>query len=201
MKKISSICFGMLLFLLSQSLLAQEDETLFSRGTSVGGFIATLTEVGNIHDETRSSVGGGIGLVVDNLFLGAYGLGSADYERWIQGDDSYIDMAHGGLWVGYNYKTYKLYHLYTSMKVGWGAIDIDTDRDIFRNGDVDGIFVLTPEVGIELNVARWFRIAGTLNYRIVDGVETESFSNSDFSGVNFGLTLRFGWFGRRRGEY
>ena len=200
MKNFSSILLGLFFVFISLSVNGQE-ETLFSRGSSVGGFMGIITEVGSIDGETRTSIGGGVGLVIDNMFLGAYGIGSADYERWLQGDDSYIDIAHGGLWLGYNYKTYKLYHLYSSVKLGWGAVGIDTDREIFRNNDIDGIFVVTPEVGIELNVAKWFRLAGTLGYRIVDGVESDGFTNSDFSGVNLGITMRFGWFGRKRGDY
>ena len=146
-------------------------------------------------------MGGGIGMVIDNMFIGAYGLGSADYENWLRGDDSFVDLAHGGLWFGYNYKTYKLLHLFTSAKVGWGAINFDPDWDFNRRGEVDGVFVITPEVGVEVNVTRWFRLAGTLNYRIVNDVEQTGYTNSDFSGVNFGLTMRFGWFGRSRGSY
>ena len=199
MKKFTSICFG-LFMLVSLSLTAQ-DETLFSRGSSVGGFFSLLTEVGTINKDTRTSIGGGAGVVIDNMFVGAYGLGSANYEDWIQGDDAFVDIAHGGFWIGYNYKTYKLLHLYSSAKIGWGAIGINPDIDFNRRGNIDGVFVVTPEVGVELNVARWFRIAGTVSYRVVNGVDSPEYSNNDFSGLNAGFTMRFGWFGRKKDSF
>ena len=196
MKSISPILLTLSLLVSSISLTGQ-DETLLSRGTSIGGFLGIITEVGSINGDVTPSMGAGVGLVVDNLFLGAYGQGSANYEGWLEGDDAYVDLAHGGLWIGYNYKTYKLLHLYSSAKVGWGAVDIDPDIDFDRRGRLDAVFVVTPEVGVELNVARWFRIAATLNYRVVSGVDTQGFDNNDFGGLNAGITMRFGWFGRK----
>ena len=197
MKNTLTFLFGLGLLISSFTLKAQ-DETLINSGTSVGGFFGIITEVGSINGTATPSMGGGVGLVLDNLFIGAYGLATANYEGYLQGDDANLDIAHGGLWLGYNYKTYKLVHLYSSAKVGWGAVDIDPDLDFNRRGSLDAVFVVTPEVGVELNVARWFRIAASLSYRVVSGVDAAGLSNNDFGGLNAGITMRFGWFGRKR---
>ena len=44
----------------------------------------------------------------------------------------------------------------------------------------------SPELGVELNIFRWFKIAGTAGYRQVTGVnEALGQTNEDFSGFNF----------------
>jgi hypothetical protein len=78
--------------------------------------------------------------------------------------------------------------------LGWGGIDIEIDDEGFTRND--NIFVVTPEVGVEVNVFRWFKIAGTVGYRAVTGVNSISGqSNEDFSGMAGTLTFRFGGFG------
>jgi len=172
---------------------AQRDETLFKNARLVGAFGGPMLEFSKLDGETRTFSGGGGGIVISNFFVGAYGMGTTDYQRWIDSGNFNIDMGHGGFWVGYFAPKHKLIHPYASAKVGWGATNIDD------NGFDDAIFVLTPEVGVELNVARWFRIAATANYRWVDGINAgSSFSSSDLSSFGAGLTFRFGWFGRSR---
>ncbi len=182
------------------SLMAQQ-ETLFNKARVIGAFGAPIVEYGKINDDTRASIGIGGGIVIDEFFIGGYGLGSADFESWIDNDNPVLELGHGGLWLGYSHKPYNLAHLYSSLKIGWGAVDIaldDPDFDIFDEHDWDGIFVLTPEIGLEINVTRWFHIAATAGYRWIDGVDSPDFTNNDFRGPVGGVTFRFGWFGRWR---
>ena len=103
-------------------------------------------------------------------------------------------MAHGGFWLGYTYKSYKLIHIFASAKLGWCGIDIEIYESGFRTDD--NIFVVSPEIGVELNVFRWFKIAGTVGYRAVSGVNSiTGQSNKDFSGMAGTLTFRLGGFG------
>lgn len=172
---------------------AQRNETLFNNARLVGAFGGPMLEFTQLDGEYTTFSGGGGGLVIGNFFVGGYGLGTTDYRRWIDGNDFRIDMGHGGFWLGYFAPKHKLIHPYGSLKIGWGATDIDD------GGFDEAIFVLTPELGIELNVTSWFRIAGTVNYRWVDGIDSSpSFDAGDFSAVGAGLTFRFGWFGRSR---
>ncbi|MEZ4985415.1 MAG: hypothetical protein R2795_10320 [Saprospiraceae bacterium] len=109
-----------------------------------------------------------------------------------------LDIGHGGFWLGGTFQPWQLLHLYGSARIGWGGINIELeDNPSYR--DLDKIFVATPEIGLELNIARWFRVAGTVGYRYVTGVnENLGLSNDDFSGATAAVTLRFGWFGNRR---
>ena len=192
MKKVSITLT--LALLLSLGLSAQQ-ETLFGRARVVGGFGGPIVEIG-LDDSYSTSIGGGGGLIINSFFIGGYGMGSLDFETLLEqdGDLESLELGHGGLWLGFNVASNKLLHLYASTRVGWGAVDVQFDNARFE--DYDQVFVLTPEVGIELNITRWFRAAGTIGYRYLDGVnDGREYSNDDFRGTFAGITLRFGGFG------
>ena len=181
-------------------MLQAQHETLFSKARVVGGFGGPLLEFGNIKGDFQTSVGGGGGVIIDNFFIGAYGIGSVEgLHHDIRNSDFQMDLAHGGLWFGYTPQSFSVFHPYFSTKVGWGFADLRERRfgPNFTTGD--GIFVLTPEAGLELNLTKFFRLVGTVGYRWVTDVDQlEDFSNKDFRSVTGQLTFRFGWFGRKR---
>lgn len=178
--------------------LQAQHETLFNQARVVGAFGGPITEYG-LSNNLSTSVGGGGALVINSFFIGGYGLASADFDQlYDEGDIDVLDIGHGGFWLGGTYQPHSLVHMYGSARLGWGAINIDLNGNTpYR--ELDKIFVATPEIGLELNVTRWFRLAGTVGYRYVTGVnENRGLTGEDFSGAIAGVTLRFGWFGRRR---
>lgn len=189
----------MILALLFSTGLMAQHETLFSRARVVGGFGAPILEMG-INNNLNTSVGGGGGVVINSFFLGGYGLASIDFEELFDnGDVEVLNIGHGGFWLGATFEPYKVLHLYTSARLGWGAVNVDLQDNNQRYSDIDKIFVATPEIGIELNFTRWFRIAGTAGYRWVNGTrEDRGYTDDDFSGAVATVALRFGWFGRKR---
>jgi hypothetical protein len=181
---------------LSMTAYAQH-ETLFNNARVVGGFGAPIVEMGLGNDMT-TSVGGGGGLVINNFFIGGYGMGSIDFEQLIEEDKiDKIELGHGGFWLGYTLAPHRVIHLYSSARLGWGALDIDVTDDSTFPDNSDNVFVLTPELGLELNVTQWFRISGAVGYRYVDGVNESlgNYQSDDFNGLLANLTFRFGWFG------
>jgi hypothetical protein len=187
------------ILLLTSGLQAQvqQSEALFDHARVRGAFAAPLFEWG-LNNDLGSATGGGAGIVIDNMFIGAYGLGSIDFQDFIEtGDIQSVKLAHGGFWIGGNWPSHKLLHFYSSAKVGWGALDIEVDDPFLTYRDLDKVFVLTPEIGLELNLTRWMRLSGTVGYRYLNGVNAnQAFSNEDFRGTTAGITLRIGWFGR-----
>ncbi len=184
---------------LSATFLFAQHETLFRNAHVVGGFGGTITEFG-LNNSLQTSYGGGGGIVIGGAFIGAYGLGSVNLGDILDGQDiDRIELGHGGLWLGYTYQPYKLLHLFSTAKIGWGAVNIKTDNFDPFDGVNDQVFVLTPELGLELNIFKWFRVAGGVGYRWVNGTNGENiYNDEDFSGLVTNLTLRFGWFGNRR---
>ena len=170
-------------------------ETLFNRARIIGAFGGPIVEYSQFKGDYITSSGGGGALIVDNFFIGGYGMGTVDVQRIIDdGDELELELGHGGFWLGYTYNSHKLVHAFASTKIGWGGIDLEIDDEGYRSSDA--IFVVTPEVGLEVNVFRWAKIAATAGYRFVDGVDNLSgFDNSDYSGFAGTLTFRFGGFG------
>lgn len=198
MKKI----FFLFVFCAITSLsFAQRDETLFSNSNGRIGFFATpwLTEYGQFGDETRPSFGGGAGLIVGDFFLGGYGLANTDYEALIfEGESVDLNLAHGGLWIGYVPMQHKAVHPYSTVRLGWGAVNLDGNSFDFDD-ETDGVNVVTPELGLEVNIFRWMRLAGAAGYRWVNDIETSTLGSRDLNGWTASINLRFGWFGRNRG--
>jgi hypothetical protein len=173
----------------------KKEETLFSNINHIGGFGGPLIEVSSINGETVADVGGGGALILNNFFFGGYGLGTDAPNITIDSESLDIDFGHGGLWFGYAASPYKVVHLYSSFKLGWGEANL-TDKD----GDKlfsDNVLVLTPELGVELNLTHWFKLGITGGYRYVDGVSTlpAGLTDDSFSSPFGALTFRFGGFG------
>ena len=183
------------LCLTGSSLFGQQQETLFGKSRVIGAFGGPIVEYNFANDNTQVSVGGGGAVIVGDFFLGGYGMGSTG-QNWIEGVEPYeIDLGHGGFWVGGTYPSHKLFHLFSSVKIGWGAVGIKFFDD---NATVaDNVFVLTPEAGIELNIFRWFRIAASANYRWVDGINPAlaGVNRNYYNGFGCNLTFRLGGFG------
>ena len=175
-----------------------QQETLFGQARVVGGFGGPIVEIG-LNNNLNTSVGGGGGIVMKNFFLGGYGMGSFDFGDLVEGNEALegLELGDGGLWLGFTIPSHKVVHFYGSSRVGWGALDINFENSRFD--DLDNVFVITPEIGIEVNLTRWFRLAGTFGYRIVEGAnESLGYSDDDFSGTFTGITFRFGGFGGNR---
>jgi len=173
-----------------------QDQTLLGRSTRIGFFVSPYLEYGPLNKPWETSIGGGLGLVLGDGFIGLYGAAGADYDQVLQDNDvERIDLAHGGLWVGYNPVQRWLFHPYATVRFGPGVVNIDTDD---WDDYYDNVLVLSPELGVEMNLTRFLRIAATGGYRWVDGVSSAGLDNDDFSGWTGALTLRLGYFGKDR---
>ena len=180
-------------FLTGWSLGAQE--TLFQDidDDDIGAFGSPLIEIGSINGEVGSDLGGGGALVIGGFFLGGYGLGTSYPEATINGTRYDIRLKHGGLWMGYAPGHYSLIHPYSSLRLGWGK------SQLLRGGEADFSernFVLTPELGFEVNVFQFLKIAFSGGYRWVNGVDDlPGLDSNDFSSAMGTITFRIGGFG------
>lgn len=191
--------FGLLLLMGLAGMSFAQHETFFSNTRLSGAFGAPIIEVG-FNNDMATAVGGGGAIVFSDFFIGAYGVASGDFQGLLDNNDlDQLDIGHGGVWLGFTPRTYSLIHLYSSARIGWGALDIDLRDGGVRYNELDKVFVLTPEIGLEANVTKWLRVSGTIGYRWVRGVRDNGFvDNRDFTGSISSITLRIGWFGHRR---
>lgn len=176
----------------------QEEEVLFGEARVHGGFGSPLVDLTNINGTFGAMAGGGGAVIVGDFFFGGFGQGGSFGDHVVNNRTYPIDMGYGGLWIGYVRPTWKSFHFYSSLRIAGGGITLnenreDNDEPVFE----ETVFVLQPEVGIEFNLARWFRIALTGNYRLVAGIQPYNLGdmrNEDFNSFGAGITLRFGRF-------
>jgi hypothetical protein len=194
--------FGLAFMACSLVQAQQEDEAVFSEINNIGGFGGPFIEVSTINGETVADVGGGGAVILNNFFLGGYGLGNKFAGVELQDEagntDRYeIQYGNGGLWFGYVYPSYKLAHIYASLRLGWGSTTLQPVNDSRLPQYKENLFVTTPEVGVELNLTRFMRVAFSGGYRFVDGLDDlpAPLNNDDFSGPIGMITFRFGGFG------
>ena len=182
----------LLALLMGCSLAAQEQETLIKDLRSVGIFGGPMLEIGQINGEWGADIGGGGALMMNQFFFGGYGLGT-DYPEVSIDDELYnLRLRHGGFWLGYTSDPARLVHFYGSARLGRGKAQIRGEGPAVAS---DRIYVVTPEVGIEVNLTRFMRLVLTGGYRVTTGVDKlPGFDNATFSSPLGALTLRFGGF-------
>lgn len=191
-------CFALQIF--AQHRYDGGDQTLFSRSHRAGFFVAPIVEYSDFNNDITTATGGGIGLIAGDFFIGGYGLGVADYNKIINENFDRLEMGHGGFWLGFVAPQHEVVHFFSSVKAGWGALDIDFsgNEPDYR----DAFFALTPEAGIEVNVFRWFRISAAAGYRFMSGLDpAANFDKKDFDTMTASLTFRIGGFGRRHDRW
>ncbi len=167
-------------------------ETLFDDLDIIGAFGGPFVEIGSINGEVGADVGGGGALVLNGFFIGGYGQG-ADYPEFRFDEDDYnLRFKHGGLWLGFVPRQEKLIHFYSSARIGWGKAEIEGDGPA---AETDRVFVLIPEMGFEVNLTDFFKLAFTGGYRWTNGVTRLSgLDSADFSSPVGTITFRFGGF-------
>lgn len=196
----TKLFFLAFLFAASGSLLAQEQQTLFNHARVTGGFGAPIFSLNTTKGNTGFGSGGGGGVVLGDVFVGLFGM--AETFGPIHYNQDQLALGYGGLWLGYTTPSYKILHLYTSVKIGGGAAGVTHFSDNWNYDHYydwpDVVFVAVPEAGVELNVARWFRLSGSVGYRIVGGFEGwNNYGRHDLNAPVYNLTLRFGRFAKR----
>lgn len=203
-----------------------EIQTLFNNHTlyRVGGFGGPIVEFSSLNGAFSVANGGGGGLIINNIFVGGYGLGvstnhymdfyyahpasSSSYAHWYGYDR--INFGHGGFWMGYASQPLKAFHVAASTKMGWGAISI-TDSKAGSNYSlyniVDEVFVIQPQLELQLNLLRWMRLNIGLGYRFVTGIDKKYldmnagqlswkpyFHKKDFNSMTGSIGFYFGKF-------
>jgi hypothetical protein len=189
------ILFSAPLFAQQETSQAPETQTLFKNSRIRGGFGGPIFSWSQANHKTGFGAGGGGGVVMDRFFIGLFGMGET-FDRVNIGQDQ-LALGYGGLWLGYTIPSHKLLHLYTSVKIGGGGVTTTNFQDDWEFDDNfrDATLVVVPEAGLELNIARWFRLGGTVGYRFVDGFEGWSnYGKNDLNAPVYALTFRFGWF-------
>jgi hypothetical protein len=188
----------LLAVVLSYPLMAQE-ETLFSGKIESGGYGGPLLKIGQINGKTGIFMGGQGGWIINHrLVLGGKGYALVNDVEIEGAQNLKLEFGCGGGLLEYIFSSSKLVHFSIQSMIGAGGVRYAVKKPDEEHSDVnyddDAFFVVEPGINLILNVTKNFRIGAGATYRYVNGVEYESLSNSDLSGVSAQVFLKFGAF-------
>lgn len=192
MKKLISV----LILTFSVASFAQEVETLTGNETIIGGFGGPAFQATSILGQTAIMTGGEGAMVINHIFGiggGGYGIIS-NLELTDNSVNRELKFGYGGVKFYYIAAYDKLFHFTASLLLGGGGVSEEIDDRETHDEKDHGVFVAVPAIGAEMNVTSYFRIEARINYRYVNGIESDYFSDSDFSGFSAVLFFKFGKF-------
>jgi hypothetical protein len=158
----------------------------------ISGFGGPTMSYSTINGEFAFMMGGGGGIIINNLFLGGYGEGVSNTLN-IGSNYSIreLQFGHGGFWIGYEIAPKWIIHPVISSRIGWGSITGYSTTDTFH----DNVFVVVPTITAEVNFTRFFKINAGVEYRQTLNVNNVgNLSNKDFSSLGVFMDFVFGWF-------
>jgi len=219
------ITFTLIALLAFSHLFAQdkgEMQYLFSnKDVSISGFGAPIVEFSAYDGNFAVFNGGGGAAIFDNkFFIGGYGMGMTTQSNYpnvysengnLQADHLQVSFGHGGLWTGYNFMPNYPVHFVVSLKAGGGAASLINTEFDFEDYEqyFDYVGVIKPQVDVEMNLIRWFKISFGAGYRYVMGIgdatyfnaegeEVRYFNKNDFNAPYGSITFLFGGFGPKK---
>ncbi|OJJ16121.1 hypothetical protein BKI52_35735 [marine bacterium AO1-C] len=195
------ICFG------ASSMAQDAPTTLFGNlnNVKITGFGGPIVGFGVLDGTATVFSGGGGAVMFNNFFFGGYGsrVAISNVSRTINGIDYRLKTQYGGIWTGYDIQANRLIHFTSSVKLGWGRLRFyEEGRSFFDNALSnfhEQFFMITPELGVEINITRFMKIAltGGYNAAFYNAVQTDNGSSINLNGQYGSITFKFGWFGKK----
>lgn len=180
-------------------------KTLSRSGYHSGGFGAVSFRTSDFQDETIVMAGFRGGWIVNRtLAIGFEGHGiipTAEFQEVLPGRNAILLGGYGGMFLEPIVFSNEVVHVTFPIAggAGWLGYHDDWENDN-NNSDFDEIidddvfWYLEPGIGLEVNVARHFRIAMGVTKRFTQDLELEFARDSEFENMNYFLTLKFGRF-------
>lgn len=175
-------------------------ETLMNGGDlRHGGFGAPVVKLTEVDSRFGVLVGGHGGWIINGSFViggGGYALantGNFEHRTNGVGDPGGLEMAYGGLELGYVHRPDELVHVSLGLLIGAGVVTWTPNGQSDTEAD-DGFFVAEPEVDVVLNATRSVRAVLGVSYRLTQGVELFDLRSADLSGFAAVVSVKFGSF-------
>lgn len=184
------------IILMPSEMKAQEDgdfHSVFSDGMHrISGFGGPIYNYTNVNGNIALLYGGGGGVLLNDFFVGGYGMSNTTKISYNNSD---MSVSYGGLWIGYSYHSSRAIHPAFYLQTGWGRIKSPSELKYNENYTTnDRIFVVNPEIELEMNIFRFLRISFGINYRIIGGIDSNNENIPNLSGPGANIMFKFGWF-------
>lgn len=210
MKKILLILMMLLTSLLTVAQDIVSEDSIPQLRFNISGFGGLLCETSSINKSIGVSLGAEGALIFNNMFfIGGYatGLTTNHYINDL-GDSLYygkplrVNFSHAGFLAGVVIMPKKRVHLSVSSRFGWGHIyltekynysfiyNVNSSLD-YTN---DKVFVIIPQVELEVNITPWLKFNLGVGYRYVSGINFERYKNYGFSYPQITAGFYFGGF-------
>lgn len=164
----------------------------------VSGFGGPIMSFTTIDGQFAHMMGGGGAVIINNFFIGGYGMGKTTELQYKGEPSNVMNFGHGGFWLGYTFKHNKAIHPVIHTQLGWGGIskyskDFDYEMD---PTNIDQVFVICPTFELEMNFSRFFKLGAGVNYSFVynTGQINSPYTFEDLSNPGVFVSLKFGWF-------
>ena len=204
----------MLICLLLTTLFAsaQTDTAAGGRKSRIwlSGFGGVTAETSSIKSSISESLGAGGALTINNFFfLGGYAVGLTTnhyvddlQDTLYRGKQLRLNFSHAGIWTGFIIMPRKRVHIGISSRFGWGHIYL---AEKYNNSFIynynsgldytnDKIFVISPQVELEVNITSWLKFNMGVGYRIVTGIDFELYKSYNFNYPQITFGFYFGGF-------
>jgi hypothetical protein len=182
------------------SLFAQsfdEPEITTRRGWFVSGIFDYIQAGGNFETLT----GLGAGMILNDFHAGLFWQNGNLGTKLLDDNNSYeINQEIVGLAFGYQKPAAKFFHFQCGLKLGYGSsklevIDLTSVNPALYNNSTQ-TFSVQPEIGGEMNVFKWLRVAMSFGYRDAFGYgKLHNINTGELSGLTYGFTVKLGNFG------
>ena len=182
---------------------AARAEALFDKPVEAGWHVAPQIKLSQINGKFAILLGGDAAILADGqwgLGLGGYGLVTKHEFNGASSNNTRRRLALGytGPKITFIPAPSYLVHVEFGLLLGIGFGEIGTRDTIGANMgewiyDGDPLFMVEPEVGVELNIVEGLRLGASASYRMAAGFESrQTISSSDFSGPTATIWLKFG---------
>lgn len=177
-----------------------EDQTLFKAGEPrLGGFVGPMVRFSPVNGSPGAWFGMRGGIILNSAFsigVGGYGLWTTAEAD--QPDTADLMVGVGGVIFEAAFPSQRVVHGTVSLLVGGGHVGAGRGWAMGmgwgHGSSGDRVFVLEPEVDLEVNVTPYFRLCPGVSYRWLSGSVRSVESDWDVSGISGNLMFKFGRF-------
>lgn len=177
-----------------ENTLSYNPEVIFDNESfEISGYGAPVFRGIYLKDRTHFQCGGEGGAIIDHSFI--IGGGGMGLTLGIDtGSNSKVMLGWGGLMIGYIFMPEIIVHPYLKVLIGGGDVE-EFKQGTYCPINTAPFFIMDAQIGTEINVSSWMRIASFVGYQFVYGpFDFDGITDKDLCGFNFGIKLEFGFF-------